>query len=506
MKGSATRRATARGRDDSKIRDFPLEDNPLASVRTSTFADTLDPLSSTTAGSHKIRVSYCTTCHGRLWQLALTLFDNLDRLREDEEIVLLDYGSPDGLSRFIESSERCRHAINRGQLTYASTVADRHHCSLAKNLAHRLGRGDLLVNVDADNNIQGMREVIDEYFTGPIDEIILHMDDGNAGAFGRICIPRYWFYTLGGYDESFAPSAYQDRDLLKRASASGVRYIWSPAAAPVPIQNSMYEKVSHTGHENWHTMRAANRAISEKNLLEGRLIANTHGWGAANLCINFGEEQKFPPVLPNLISVVLCGSHHLSRVNELLERYNEMMLVGEILVVSNSATSAFEKNERSDSKVAVVNACGSLGLFSRFAVGAQASFPAVLLTDDKIFLPQPTLAALHKGWWTDPSVLHGVLGTSQPPIRGSQRKTVSPCDVMPTRGVLTTVLDCFRSICYASRYNSDFAGKRGRDSVDRLLSRVVTSSTRRPNLAYRLPVEELRSTRSAKATAYSASV
>jgi hypothetical protein len=482
-----------------------LEENPLASVRTSTFADTLSPQSSPTTGSPKIRVSYCTTCHGRLWQLALTLFDNLDHLREDEEIVLLDYGSPDGLSRFVESSERCRHAINRGQLTYAYTAADRHHCSLAKNLAHRLGRGDLLVNVDADNNIQGMREVIDEYFTNPIDDVILHMDDGTAGAFGRICIPRYWFYTLGGYDESFAPSAYQDRDLLKRASASGVRYIWSPAAAPVPIQNSMFEKVSHTGQENWHTMRAGNRAISEKNLLEGRLIANAHGWGAANLCINFGEEQKFPPVMPNLISVVLGGSRHLSRVNELLELYNEMMLVGEILFVNNHASSPFERNERNDSKVTVVNACGSLGPLSRFAVGAQASFPAVLLTDDKIFLPQTTLAALHRGWWTDPCILHGVLDSTQGPTRGWQRKTVSPCEVMPTRGVLTTVLDCFRSICYASRYNSDFAGKRSRDSVDRLLSHVVTSATRRPNLAYRLPVEELRSTRSAKAGALAAS-
>ncbi len=444
-----------------------------------------------------MRVSYCTTCHARLWQLALTLFDNLDRLRDDEEIVLLDYGSPDGLSRFVESSERCRHAINRGQLTYAYTRADRHHCSLAKNLAHRLGRGDLLVNVDADNNIQGMREVIDEYFARPIDEVILHMDDGTAGAFGRICIPRYWFYTLGGYDESFGPSAYQDRDLLKRASASGVRYIWSPATAPVPIQNTMYEKVSHTGEENWHTMRAANRAISEKNLQEGRLVANVRGWGAANVCINFGEEQTLPPVMPNLISVVLCGSKHLSRVNELLELYNQMMLVGEILVVNNDATFPFEKNDRTDSKVTVVNASGFLGPYSRFAVGAQATFPAVLLTDDRIFLPQATLAALHKGWWADPSILHGVIDDADS-LRGSRKKTVVPCDVIRTRGVLTTVLDCFRSICYASRYNSEFVGKRGQDSVDRLLSHVVSSRTRRPNLAYRLPIEDLRATRSAK--------
>src|SRR5580692_8106533 len=171
--------------------------------------------------TYHIRVSYCVTCHGRLWQLALTLFDNLDHLRDDEEIVLLDYGSPDGLSRFVESSVRCQEAIRRGQLVYAHTEADTHHCSKAKNLAHRLGRGDLLVNLDADNSNAGMRAVIDEWFVDDRNDVVLHMDDGTAGAFGRICLSRYWFYTLGGYDEAFLPSGYQDRDLLKRAAASG---------------------------------------------------------------------------------------------------------------------------------------------------------------------------------------------------------------------------------------------------------------------------------------------
>jgi len=499
VKKPATRkRATARVLEETEIRDWSAgESEPQIAVPAGTFADSLGPQHVSETNNGRIRVSYCTTCHGRLWQLALTLFDNLDRLREDEEIVLLDYGSPDGLSRFVESSNRCRQAINRGQLTYVYTYAEKHHCSLAKNLAHRFGRGDLLVNVDADNNVEGMREVIDECFTGPIDDVILHMDDGAAGAFGRICIPRYWFYTLGGYDESFAPSAYQDRDLLKRASASGLRYTWSPASAPAPIQNTMLEKVFHTGEENWHAMRAANRAISEKNLKEGRLVANLQGWGAASVSINFAEEQTLPSATPNLISVVLRGSKRLTRVNELLDLYNEMMLVGEILVVNDNPTLSIERSERNDSKVSVINARGALGPLSRFAVGAQACFPAVLLTDDRIFLPQGTLTALHQGWWTDPSVLHGVLDGS-PVARGSRRKAVVPNEVMPTRGVLTTVVDCFRTICYASRHNSEFPGKLGRDRGDRLLSYLVMGATRRPNIAYRLPVEEVRSSRSVR--------
>lgn len=447
---------------------------------------------STETEPDNIRVSYCVTCHARLWQLALTLFDNLDRLHRDEEIVLLDYGSPDGLARFVESSERCREAIRRGQLTYAYTDADHHHCPKAKNLAHRLGRGDLLVNLDADNSNAGMRPIIDDCFANGLRDVVLHMDDGTAGAFGRICIPRYWFYTLGGYDEAFFPSGYQDRDLLKRAAASGLRYIWSPTGAPAPIANTMHEKVSHTGEDNWHNIRNANREMSERNLQEGRLIANVQGWGAATISINFGKPQELPATLPNLISVVMLGSRSLSRVNEILELYNRMLLIGEILVVNNNAYRPVERIERTDSKVSVINGSGALGLFSRFAAAAQASFPAVLLTDDRIFLPEESLAELHKGWWTDPSILHGILHDPGS-VKGRKGKMTEPCEIMPTRAVLTTVLDCFRSLCYASRFNCEFSGKRSRNRGDLLLSYVVANAARRPNLAYRLPFEELSS-------------
>jgi len=124
----------------------------------------------------------------------------------------MDYGSPDGLGRFVESSSRCREAIERGQLIYAHTEAANYHCPKAKNLAHRLGRGDLLVNLDADNSNRGIRRVIERCYSDPNESTVLQMDEGTKGdplrgTFGRICIPRYWFYRLGGYDESFLPTS-----------------------------------------------------------------------------------------------------------------------------------------------------------------------------------------------------------------------------------------------------------------------------------------------------------
>lgn len=468
-------------------------DSRVSSPSSFTFADTLTPQrSSSVPDSHRIRVSYCTTCHGRLWQLAQTLFENLDRLHEDEEIVLLDYGSPDGLSRFVESSQRCRDAMNQGRLTYVYTEAEKHHCPRAKNLAHRMGRGDILVNLDADNSNAGMRAVIDRHFPDRIDDVVVQMNDGAAGTFGRICIPRYWFYTLGGYDESFGPSAYQDHDLLNRAAASGLQYIWAPSDTPPPIFNTIEEKVSNTGADDWYAMLAANREISDRNLSQGRLVANTEGWGEATVRVNFGERLSLAPILPNLISVVLRGSKRLSRVNELLELYNQMLLVGEILVVNNHPRFPIEKSERVDSKVTVVNASGSRRPLSRVAVAAQASYPAVLLTEDRIFLPEWTLTELHKHWWADPSILHGVVSDAQ--VLAGSRRRAAPCEILSTQAMLTTAYDCFRSLCYANDSVPRRSGSRGEDL---LLCSAVTSVAKRPNMAYRLPVEELSSGRHA---------
>ena len=46
-------------------------------------------------------ISYCTTCSNRLWQLALTLPENLENLKDDEEIIIVNYGSKDDLNKYI---------------------------------------------------------------------------------------------------------------------------------------------------------------------------------------------------------------------------------------------------------------------------------------------------------------------------------------------------------------------------------------------------------------------
>ena len=449
------------------------------------------------------KVSYCTTCHGRLWQIALTLHGNLDRLCEDEELVLLDYGSPDGLARFVESSPRCRAAIDSGQLIYARTEAPRYHCPKAKNLAHRLARGRLLVNLDADNSNRGIRRAIDRCFVDPDEDIILQMDEGShddplRGTFGRICIPRYWFYRLGGYDESFQPIGHQDGDLLWRAKALGLRRVASRSGSPPPIRNTMVEKASHTGEQSWHAMWRANEQTSRRNLKEGRLVANLQGWGAADVQINFNEGRSLAPVTAQLVSLVILARRDAAAIESLLDQYDANPLVGEILLVNRNPDISIERIENGRAQVTIINTRGESRPFAGLAAASLASFPTVALTTDDAWLPPETLSALHKAWFANPSILHGLTRASGEVISSANDAATSavieasrPTDLALNRCLLTGVQNCVAALTYASRLLSEVPEIGDGPTQETLLFFVSTRGSGKPNRAYHLPVLEL---------------
>jgi hypothetical protein len=441
--------------------------------------------------AEKIRVSYCTTCHGRLWQLALTLPSNLRRLREDEELILVDYGSTDGLGRFVESSEYCREAIEKGRLVYAHTEAASYHCPKAKNLAHRIARGELLVNLDADNNNRGMRRAIERCFGNCKEEAVLQMDEGKRsdplrGTFGRICLSRYWFYRLGGYDESFLPIGHQDADLVWRAKAMGLRHVSLGTGGPPPIRNTMVEKAAHTGKSSWHAMWGANEKTSRRNLKAGRLVANIQGWGAADVRINFNETQTLPPVSTQFVSLVLVSQQPPSALEGLLAEYNQMPTVGEIILVNQNEEVAIES-----AKLRVINARGECKPFARLAAAALASFPSVMLTRDDVLLPEGTLIYLHKSWFNQPAMLHRVASGSadegEPPIREEMR----PGKISFSPGTLTTVSTCMAALAYGSQLAAEIGNVADERGEELLLSFVAAKASRPLGRTYELPFSDM---------------
>lgn len=246
----------------------------------------------------KINLSYCTTCCNRLWQLALTLQDNLENLNKNEELILVNYGSTDNLTRYIESSYLCRKLMDENRFKYIDVLdVNKYHCPKAKNIAHRFGSGEFLINLDADNSNHLINKRI--LNTDNRNEVLIHLWTTKIySTYGKICMHKDIFYKLGGYDESFLPMGYQDGDIIERAKAMNIKVVESPILIGV-VKNTLEEKINQTGFKNWNECFEANKAISDFNISNNKLIANKDtGWGYAKVKINFGKTQEFKEIFP----------------------------------------------------------------------------------------------------------------------------------------------------------------------------------------------------------------
>lgn len=105
-----------------------------------------------------MKISYCTTCHRRLWQLKKTLDFNLKFTRSNYiEICILVFNDEPTYKYLISNYSRF---ISDGRLKIFNKKeykifkdGSEWSCGYVKNLAHKLGSGDILFNLDADNFI-----------------------------------------------------------------------------------------------------------------------------------------------------------------------------------------------------------------------------------------------------------------------------------------------------------------------------------------------------------------
>lgn len=105
-----------------------------------------------------MKISYCTTCHKRLWQLKQTLDHNLAyTVAGKVELCVLAYNDAETYQYLRE--HYAEHLVD-GRLRVMDWHEDsvfldgsRWSCGYVKHLAHLMGRGDVLFNLDADNFI-----------------------------------------------------------------------------------------------------------------------------------------------------------------------------------------------------------------------------------------------------------------------------------------------------------------------------------------------------------------
>ncbi len=225
----------------------------------------------------KPTVSFCITCRNRMWQIKETLPKNLKdnyECRDRVEFVLVDFASTDGLQEWVR--DNFQDELKSGYLKYFYTdEMPQWHMSIAKNTAHRLGNNEILVNLDCDNFTgrhggDYVARIMRKY--GP-NKVVLHLFTGDYpdGTYGRIAISKENFMAIGGYDEDFDVSSYQDNDLMERAKAFGLRRLRrSKNISAIPNEKGM----GITDEETWKGMYERNKARSLSNIAAGRLVVN----------------------------------------------------------------------------------------------------------------------------------------------------------------------------------------------------------------------------------------
>lgn len=186
-----------------------------------------------------LKISYCSTCKGRLWQLRQTLPGNLDKISRHAgvDLVLLDYHSNDGLSDYIFG--HFQDYLDSGILKYYRLITQKPYfnTSYAKNLAHCLATGDVLFNLDADNFVG---ETLEELKALKPRQLLVNQMFKQFDRGGRIGIHAQDFHALRGYNESMK-DGFDDGDLFMRAIASGFRTVKSKDTS-IPISNTPQQK------------------------------------------------------------------------------------------------------------------------------------------------------------------------------------------------------------------------------------------------------------------------
>jgi hypothetical protein len=153
---------------------------------------------------------------------------------------------------------------------------------VAKNIAHRLASGAVLMNLDADQWVLDAADMIRWHLDHGVELLHLWNRVDGEGTYGKIAITHKLFYRLGGYDESFYPMACQDEDLLRRGEAAGATSAREPCARHWAIRNTKVESIEHcrVGSLTWQDLDRLNWERSRANIAEGSLTANRNArWG-----------------------------------------------------------------------------------------------------------------------------------------------------------------------------------------------------------------------------------
>lgn len=221
-----------------------------------------------------MKISYCTVCTNRLWQLKITLPINIEYTKKGEsEIIVLAYNDI-ATYAWLQLNYPEHIADGRLRIIYHLDV-EPFSCGYTKHIVHSLAEGDVLVNLDADNFIDNLEKYALEIKPNQIVKTYPSLCD--IGQCGRIIVTRELYHLVGGYRDM---GRDDDGDFTRRCMAlPGVEikqiytYIHTIPNCPTRIKPEVIERnksrlefpilnAKETELENWRLARL-NRAVAK---------------------------------------------------------------------------------------------------------------------------------------------------------------------------------------------------------------------------------------------------
>jgi hypothetical protein len=237
----------------------------------------------------KIKFSFCITCKGRRANLETTMRRNLaDNPEPWVEFVVLDYSSDDGLEGWVRSE--FKKEIESGRVVYCAAKGIQFYDSAhAKNVAHKLGGGEIVCNLDSDNFTgPGFAKYVTDLFNAGAGVVA---SNATNGSHGRISIRKADFLALGGYDEGLKGYGWDDNDFRERATRKGNKVVFIDKRFCETIdEGANRTEFMLPDHRDRLKSNESNKARSRQNCRDGKLVANLNRpWGSLIVKRNFTE-------------------------------------------------------------------------------------------------------------------------------------------------------------------------------------------------------------------------
>jgi GT2 family glycosyltransferase len=195
-----------------------------------------------------MKITYVTTCKGRLHHLARTLPVAAGQPAVD--CIVVDYGCPDGAGDWVRENHPGVKVVR---------VADDPGFNLARarNLGAAQAQSEWLAFIDADVVLAPDFFARVSSALSPGHYFLPGSNDPNT--WGSMLVERSAFLAVGGYDEAIVGWGGEDNDLYEALSLNGIRRAHYRGDLVTPIRHSDEERTQFHGNKDIERARWLNQ-------------------------------------------------------------------------------------------------------------------------------------------------------------------------------------------------------------------------------------------------------